>query len=173
MIRKLASATAAVVLVAGYFSSALAQDPKAIGRYGAWQALTFEEGGKIGCYAFSEPTQMEGKYSSRGKVYTLVTHRPESKQLNVVTIIAGYAYKPDSEVVVEIGEETFKLFTDKGTAWTPTSDSDERMVEAMKNGSGMVVHGISARDTETVDTYSLQGFTKAYNAINEACGLKS
>ncbi len=45
------------------------------------------------------------------------------------------------------------------------------MVDAMKKGSGMMVHGISARDTETIDTYSLQGFTKAYNAIGEACGL--
>lgn len=171
MIGKPASATVAAFLVAGYFSSALAADPKAIGRYGAWQALTFEEGGNTSCYILSEPTQMEGKYNSRGKVYALVTHRPKSNQLNVVTIIAGYDYKPESEVVVEIGEETFKLFTDKGTAWTPTAESDQRMVEAMKNGSGMVVHGISARDTETVDTYSLQGFTKAYSAINEACGL--
>jgi invasion protein IalB len=170
MMRRLSLAMAAT-LAAGYFSSAFAADPKAIGRYGAWQALTFEEGDSKGCYVFSEPTQMEGKYNTRGKVYTLVTHRPGSKQLNVVTIIAGYAYKPDSEVVVEIGEETFNLFTDKGTAWTPTPDSDQRMVDAMKNGSEMKVHGVSARDTETVDTYSLQGFTKAYTAINEACGL--
>jgi Invasion associated locus B (IalB) protein len=171
MMRRLPSAMAAMILAAGYFSSAEAADPTAIGRYGAWQALTFDEGGSKGCYVFSEPKQMEGKYSSRGKVYTLVTHRPGSKQLNVVTIIAGYTYKPESEVVVEIGDETFKLFTDKGTAWTPTADSDQRMVDAMKNGSEMKVHGISARDTETVDTYSLQGFTKAYSAINEACGL--
>jgi invasion protein IalB len=171
MIRPTASAIAAAVLAAGCFSSALAQEPKAIGRYGAWHALTFSEGDSTGCYIFSEPTQMEGKYNSRGKVYALVTHRPNSKQLNVVTIVAGYSYKPDSEVVVEIGDESFKLFTDKGTAWTPTAESDQRLVDAMKNGSDMRVHGVSSRDTETVDTYSLQGFTKAYNAIGEACGL--
>jgi hypothetical protein len=171
MIRPTALATAAAALAAGYFSSALAQEPKAIGRYGAWHALTFEEAGNTGCYIFSEPTQMEGKYNSRGKVYALVTHRPNSSQLNVITIVAGYSYKPDSEVVVEIGDESFKLFTDQGTAWTPTADSDQKLVDAMKNGAEMKVHGVSSRDTETVDTYSLQGFTKAYTAINEACGL--
>jgi invasion protein IalB len=170
MIRRLTFAISALV-AAGYFSSAMAQEPRAIGHYGAWHALTFAEGDNTGCYIFSEPTQMEGKYSSRGKVYALVTHRPSSKQLNVITIVAGYDYKPDSEVVVEIGEETFKLFTDKGTAWTPTSDSDQKLVDAMKNGADMKVHGVSSRDTETVDTYSLQGFTKAYTAINDACGL--
>jgi len=173
MMRRLSIAIAAIVLAAGYFSLAHAADPRAIGRYGAWQALTFEEAGNKGCYVLSEPTHMEGKYNTRGKVFILVSHRPASEQLNVVTIIAGYTYKPDSEVVVEIGEDSFKLFTDKGTAWTPTKESDQKMVDAMKNGADMKVHGISSRDTETVDTYSLQGFTKAYNAINEACGIKS
>lgn len=171
MIRALSIAIAAILLAGGLLSSAQAEDLKAIGRYGAWQALTFIENGNTGCYIFSEPERMQGKYSSRGKVYALVTHRPTSKQINVITMIAGYTYKDKSEVTVEIGNEKFSLFTDKDTAWAADSETDQKLVEAMKNGSGMVVHGISARDTETTDTYSLQGFTKAYNAIGEACGL--
>jgi invasion protein IalB len=172
MIGKITSAALVLLLAAGHFPSAAAQEgPRAIGKYGAWQALTFEENGKTGCYIISEPERSEGNYSSRGKVYALVTHRPDANQLNVVTVIAGYNFKPDSDVVVEIGDQVFKLFTSKGTAWTPTEEGDRQMVAAMKEGSGMVVRGVSARDTETVDTYSLQGFTRAYNAIGEACGL--
>jgi invasion protein IalB len=175
MIRLISIAAAVVLLTAGSLSLALAQDPpkppKAIGRYGDWQALTFEEAGNIACYIISEPKQAQGNYSTRGKVYALVTHRPTSKQLNVLTVIAGYTYKDKSEATIEIGDEKFLLFTEQGTAWAPDADTDQKLVEAMKSGSGMIVRGISSRDTETIDTYSLQGFTKAYNAIGEACGL--
>jgi invasion protein IalB len=175
MTRLISVAVAVVLLAVGSFSLALAQDPpkppKAIGRYGDWQALTFEEAGNVACYMISEPKQAQGNYSTRGKVYALITHRPGSKQLNVLTIIAGYPYKEKSEVTVEIGDEKFSLFTEQETAWAPDADTDQRLVDAMKKGSGMIIRGVSTRDTETTDTYSLQGFTKAYNAIGEACGL--
>ena len=40
----------------------------------------------------------------------------------------------------------------------------------MIKGSKMVAVGTSSRGTKTKDTYSLSGFTKAYKAINKACG---
>jgi hypothetical protein len=36
----------------------------------------------------------------------------------------------------------------------------------------MVVRGQSNRGTKTTDTYSLVGFSAAYQAINQACGVK-
>ncbi len=36
----------------------------------------------------------------------------------------------------------------------------------------MIVAGISSRGTLTTDTYSLNGFTAAYDAITRACGVK-
>jgi hypothetical protein len=39
----------------------------------------------------------------------------------------------------------------------------------MQSGSQMIVTGISGRGAKTSDTYSLLGFTAAYNAINKAC----
>jgi hypothetical protein len=35
----------------------------------------------------------------------------------------------------------------------------------------MIVKGTSSRGTLTTDTYSLSGFTAAFNAISKACGL--
>jgi hypothetical protein len=81
-------------------AAAWAQNPKAIGNFGNWQALTFEENGKAGCYVIAEPDRKEGAYSSRGQVYALVTHRPSDKSFDVVTVMAGYTYKPGSEVTV-------------------------------------------------------------------------
>jgi hypothetical protein len=147
-----------------------AQNPTPIGTYGNWQALTFQEQGKPGCYVIAEPDRKEGAYTSRGKVYALVTHRPTDKRFNVFTIIAGYSYKEGSEVKLEIGSEEFALSTDADMAWA-TDEDDPKIVEALKRGEGMVVRGVSSRGTDTSDTYSLIGFTKAYNAISEACGL--
>ncbi|SVD08826.1 uncharacterized protein METZ01_LOCUS361680, partial [marine metagenome] len=39
----------------------------------------------------------------------------------------------------------------------------------MQQGKRMVVVGTSWRGTETKDTYSLFGFTKAYTEILDAC----
>jgi len=151
-------------------SPALAQNPHPIASYGDWQALTFEEDGKPGCYVIAEPTRKEGNYTSRDDVYALVTHRPADSKLNVFTVIAGYAYQDQSAVELEIGDEKFSLQTKENTAWASDED-DPRIVEALKKGTGMVVRGVSSRGTETTDTYSLTGFTKAYNAIGEACKL--
>jgi invasion protein IalB len=152
-------------------TSASAQNPKPIGSYGDWQALTYEEASKPVCYVFTEPAKKEGQYTTRGQVYALVTHRPADKKLNVFTIIFGYTLKEDSDATLEIGDQKFTLFTQEGMAWA-TDEDDPKIVEALKKGTGMVVHGTSARGTETVDTYSLLGFSKAYDAIGSACGLK-
>jgi len=167
------TAIAILSLAAGLVlaAPARAQSPTQIGDFGNWQALTFEEGGNTGCYMLSSPDRMEGAYKSRGEVYALVTHRPAENTRDVVTIIAGYPYKPESEVTVKVGGEKFKLFTHEGTAWAPDPEQDRALVDAMKNGSTMTVSGVSARGTKTTDTYSLTGFSKAYSAINDACGL--
>ena len=146
-----------------------AQTPKPIGSYGDWQALTYEEDGKPVCYVFTEPAKKEGQYTSRGQVYALVTHRPADKKLNVFTIISGYTFKEDSDAILEIGDQKFTLFTQESMAWANDED-DPKIVEALKKGTGMVVHGTSTRGTETIDTYSLKGFSKAYDAIGDACG---
>lgn len=163
---------AILALAVGMLTSvpAFAQNPNPIGSYGNWQALTFQEDEKSGCYVISEPDRKEGAYTSRGQVYALVTHRPADQKVNVVTIIAGYTYQEGSEVTVEIGDDKYSLFTQEGMAWASDED-DARIVEALKKGSGMIVRGISSRGTETIDAYSLTGFSKALAAIGEACGV--
>jgi len=156
------------VIQAALTAPASAQTPKPIGTFGDWQALTYEENGKPVCYVFTEPAKKEGQYTSRGQVYALVTNRPADKKLNVVTIIAGYAYKEDSDVTLQIGDQKFTLFTQEGMAWA-TDEDDPKIVDALKKGNDMVVRGTSSKGTETIDTYSLMGFSKAYDAIGAAC----
>jgi hypothetical protein len=72
---------------------------------------------------------------------------------------------------VAIGDQSFELFTQGDGAWAKDKQADDALVKAMIKGLDMVVKGTSSRGTETIDTYSLSGFTKAYEAIGKACGL--
>ncbi len=154
------------------FSLNAMEAPRHIGDYGDWAAYTYKENGKNVCYMASTPKKDEGKYTKRGDIYAVVTHRPAEKSFDVVNIVAGYNYKSESKTVVKIGKETFNLFTADDKAWTLTSQDDKKLVAAMKRGERMIVDGISSRGTKTKDTYSLQGFMRAYNAISAKCGKK-
>ncbi len=148
-----------------------AQGIQRIGDYGDWSSVQFSEGGNLACYMSSEPKKAAGDYKQRGDVYAIVTHRPAEKRLGEVSIIAGYDYKKDTKVEVKVGKRVFQLFTQDDGAWTPDLETDKALVQAMRRGQTMVVKGTSARGTLTTDTYSLTGFTKAYRAIGNACGL--
>ncbi|MFQ5764840.1 MAG: invasion associated locus B family protein [Rhodospirillales bacterium] len=143
-----------------------------IGSHGDWEAYKETEGGKPVCYIGSEPKKAQGKYTRRGETYVLITHRPAEKSSGVVSVKAGYTYRKGSEVDITLGAETFKLFTDKGHAFAYDEKTDAALVKAMIRGATMVVKGTSSRGTLTTDTYSLKGFTAAYEAINRACGIK-
>lgn len=169
---KLSRLILSFVLCLGLVDVALgAPEPKSIGRFEDWSAVTFKEQGNLVCYITSEPLKEEGDYTKRGRVYALVTHRPANDSFDVVTFITGYTYQDGSDVTVKIDDQSFTLFTNKNGAWAMDSDTDRKLVEAMVKGRKMTVRGVSSRGTETTDTYSLMGFSRAYRTINEACDV--
>ena len=164
---------AAAALIALISQAAIAQNaPQLIDVYGKWEAYSYSEKGKKVCYIGSQPTSAKGDYTQRGKIYVMVTHRPALKLFNEVSFITGYTYEKDSDVDLRIDSKSFKLFTYEDSAWAVNGEEDRKLVSAMKSGSTMVVVGNSSRGTKTTDTYSLSGFTAAYNAISEACDAK-
>lgn len=149
-----------------------AADPDVIGEFDDWTSYVYTEDGNKVCYMVSKPRKEEGNYTKRGAVHALVTHRPAEKSKNVFSFVAGYSYKTNSEVTVNIGSQRFKLFTQNETAWAPDSATDNRLVAAIRGGSQMVVNGISSQGTATTDTFGLKGSTAAYAAISKECGIK-
>lgn len=149
--------------------------PKLIGTYKDWEAFRYTERGNPVCFMLGRPKSSTAyrrgkrvKKVKRGEIYMLVTHRPADKARNVVSITTGYDYRKNSTVDVKIGKNRFEMFTATDTAWA-RDETDGALVAAMRNGSRMLVTGISSRGTETRDRYSLMGFTAANKAISEAC----
>ena len=151
-------AIALVILVASLAAPASA---KQIGAFKDWSAHSEGKGEAQTCWMYSEPVKDEGKYTKRGRIYMLVTHRPGEKVFNQVQFTAGYTFKTGSAVQVVIGAKTFELFT----------NDDSKIVAAMRAGAQMIVTGQSSRGTKTTDTYSLSGVSAAHNAIGKTCGV--
>ena len=149
---------------------AAGQGIERLGDFGKWQAYAFDESGAKACYIASQPTKDEGNYTKRGEIYAMVTHRPAEKIRDEVSLAAGYTYKKQTNVSVSIDGENFRLTPVEDTAWAPDTMSDQKMVAAMKAGTTMIVQGTSSRGTQTKDTYSLIGFSKAYQTAAQACG---
>lgn len=150
--------------------SAYAGAPQLIGEYDDWSAYIYKEGKNSVCYMASTPQKSEGKYTRRGDVYLVITHRPADKSFDVINFVAGYAYKNDAKVIVKIGKDTISdFFVENDKAWTMNANVDKKLVEAMKKGERLIIDGTSTKGTTTKDTYSLRGFSSAYRAISTKC----
>ncbi len=160
---------ACILVIGGAGASAHASEPTHLSTHDAWTAYTFKENGNTVCYMASEPIKEEGNYTRRGKIYALITHRPAEGSKNVFSYITGYPYKEGSEATLEIDGKKFALFTQDESAWAPDAETDNRIAQAIRKGSKMVIKGTSRRGTLTTDTFSLKGSSGAHDAIGGAC----
>ncbi len=80
-----------------------------------------------------------------------------------------YKFKDGADVTLTVGDKDFVLYPVGELAWTDKAETERAIITAMKAGKAMTVKGVSQRDTETVDTYPLAGFTAALGAIDSAC----
>ena len=118
------------------------------------------------CYIGSIPLLEEGNYTKRGDTYFLV-YRINNQPNPEIQINAGYNYSETKEVEVIIDNNKNLLSIVEGdTAWT---ENDKKIIESMKKGKEMIVKGTSSRGTLTTDTYTLIGFTAAYNKLKKDC----
>ncbi len=160
--------TATVCAVSVLLLSASPAEAEFLGKFGDWEAHTASDGGATVCYAATVPTKSEGNYTRRGDIFLLVSHRPNDNQTGVVSMEAGYPYGDNSQVKARIGGADFPMFPSGELSF---AFDDPPLVQAMIRGADMVVTGTSRRGTLTTDTFSLTGFTAAYRAASQACGV--
>ncbi len=152
-------------------SVALAADIEVLGTFDNWSAYSYNDGAEEVCYMATQPTKSKGKYKRRDDVFLIVTHRPKNESFDVVNVVAGYTYKSTSKPQLTVDKnKAITLKRHEDTAWAPDAATDTKLVAQMKKGSQGTLIGTSARGTRTTDTFSFKGFSKAYEAINKACG---
>ena len=154
------------------FSLQVMSDEEGTKKIGSFEKWSVYAKSKSLCYMIAQPEKSEGEYKVRGRVRIVVyRNNLDSQNKNVVGIDFGYSFNENSKAFVEIDNKNkFKLDTFGQTAWTASkTKKDKKIIEAMIKGDKLIAFGQSKRGTKTKDTYSLSGFAKALNKINEYC----
>ena len=146
-------------------------EPTLIGQYGTWGAYTATPNGKKVCFALAKPASSKTNPPNRPRdpAYAFVSTRPAEKVTNEVSVMIGYALKPGSESTLEVGGASFAMYTQGDGLWIKNAAEEERMVEAMRKSADAVIKGVSAKGTETTDTFSLKGLAQALDRLAQDC----
>ncbi len=145
--------------------------PTLLGQYGEWGAYTASPGGKKVCFAIAKPTSSQTNPPDRPRnpVYMFISSRPAEKVSNEVSIIVGYPFKPGSEASAAVGSTTYALYTQQDGAWIKNAAEEAQMIDAMRAGQSAVVKGVSAKGTQSTDTFSLKGLAQALDRVGQEC----
>ena len=146
-------------------------EPTLLGQYGTWGAYTATPSGKRVCFALAKPSSSKTNPPNRPRdpAYAFVSTRPAEKVTNEVSIMIGYTLKPGSESTLEVGGGSYSMYTQGDGLWIKNAAEEERMVDAMRKAADVTVKGISAKGTETTDTFSLKGLAQALDRIAQDC----
>ena len=117
------------------------------------------------CFIAAQPQAVEPLGANRGPIFFYISAWPKDGVKTEPSIKVGYPVKPDAEMSVTVGTDTFKLFIkgERGFVSDPTEEL--KLVEALKKGSNAFVKATSARGTATTDTYSLSGLSTALDKL--------
>jgi hypothetical protein len=146
-------------------------EPTLIGQFGTWGAYTAMPNGKKVCFALAKPSASKTNPPNRPRdpAYAFVSTRPAEKVVNEVSIMIGYALKPGSESTLEVGGAAYAMYTQGDGLWIKNAAEEERMVDAMRKSADVTVKGVSAKGTETTDTFSLKGLAQALDKLAQDC----
>lgn len=146
-------------------------EPNLIGQFGTWGAYTAMPNGKKVCFALAKPASSKTNPPNRPRdpAYAFVSTRPAEKVVNEVSIMIGYAQKPGSESSLEVGGASFAMYTQGDGLWIKNAAEEERLVDAMRKSADATVKGVSAKGTETTDTFSLKGLAQALDRLAQDC----
>ena len=146
-------------------------EPTLIGQFGSWGAYTATPNGRKVCFALAKPAASKTNPPNRPRdpAYAFVSTRPAEKVVNEVSFMIGYAVKPGSESTLEVGGAAYAMYTQGDGLWIKNAAEEEKMVEALRKAPEAVVKGVSAKGTETIDTFSLKGLAQALDRLAQDC----
>ena len=146
-----------------------AEELKEIGKYKDWRTMILvEPTGKV-CFAQSIPVLQAPKTNKRD-ARLFVTFRPGEKIKDEISASPGYEFNKKNSVVATSGKNKIKFdIIQQGFAWIADNKIEKKMIKIMKKGSRIMITGYNQKGSQTIDHYSLLGFTKAYNTAKKAC----
>ncbi|RTL54035.1 MAG: Invasion associated locus B family protein [Bradyrhizobiaceae bacterium] len=146
-------------------------EPSLVGQFGTWGAYVANPGGKKVCFALAKPSSSKTIPPNRPRdpAYAFVSTRPAEKVTNEVSVMIGYQLKPGADSTLEVGSARYAMYAQGDGLWIKNAAEEDAMVAAMRKGADAVVKGVSAKGTESSDTFSLKGLAQALDRLAKDC----
>ena len=151
------------------FSARSAEDLKSIGKFKDWETFTVTENDNKICFAQSIPILRAPKKFERNPSRLFITFRPSEDMKDEVSATSGYTFQKEKIVKAKTGKKTYDFFSQEEFAWILDTEEEQRFIKAMKKASRVMIIGRTEKGKQTIDHYSLMGFTKAYDTAKKNC----
>ena len=145
------------------------QEVKKIGKYKDWETIVFIDGENKVCFAQTIPILQAPKNNQRD-ARLFVSFRPNDKISDEVSITSGYEYNNQNSITATSGKSKYKFdLAQENFAWISENKVEKKLIKTLKKGSRIMITGYNKSGSQTIDHYSLLGFTKAYNSAKKNC----
>jgi len=158
-----------IIFISIFINQVNAEEVKKMGTHKDWETYIIKNNGNKICFAQSKPVLQAPKNNKR-EARLFVTFRPAENIKDEVSITAGYDFNKKNSITATSGK--FKYIFDEakqGFAWIMDVKQEKKMIKTMKRGSRIMITGYNQKGSQTIDHYSLLGFTKAYKASKANC----
>ena len=146
-----------IIFITTFANQVNAEEVKKMGTHKDWETYVINsEKGKV-CFAQSKPVLQAPKKDLR-EARLFISFRPGENIANEISITSGYAYNNKNSIKAISGRNKYIFdIVREDFAWITNKKFEKKMIKTMQKGS------------QTIDHYSLLGFTKAYNATKANC----
>ena len=158
-----------IILLTTFANQVYAEEIKKLGKHKDWETYIINGAtGKV-CFAQSKPVLQAPKNSIR-EARLFISFRPGENITNEISITSGYDYNTKNSITAISGKNKYKFdIIQDGFAWITDNKFENKMIKTMKKGSRIMVKAYNLKGSQTIDHYSLLGFTKAYQATKANC----
>ena len=147
----------------------IAEEVKKVGKFKDWETMVLSKSDSIVCFAQSKPVLQSPKNNKRDS-RLFVSFRPGEKIADEISITAGYEFNKQNSITAKSGKFKYKFdISQQNFAWIADNKVERKMIRTMKKGSRLMISGYNSSGSQTIDHYSLLGFTKAYNEAKKSC----
>ena len=158
-----------IIFLTTFANQVNAEEVKKMGTHKDWETyIVKSNSGKV-CFAQSKPVLQSPKKNIRD-ARLFVSFRPAENITNEISITSGYEYNNKNSISAASGKNKYKFdIVQESFAWMTSNKLEKKMIKTMQKGSRIMVTGYNQKGSQTIDHYSLLGFTKAYKATKANC----
>ena len=158
-----------IILLSTFTNQVSAAEVKKMGTHKDWETFIINnEKGKV-CFAQSKPVLQAPKTSNR-EARLFISFRPGEDITNEISITSGYNFNNKNAIKAISGKNKYIFdIVQENFAWIADGKFEKKMIKTMQRGSRIMVTAFNQKGSQTIDHYSLLGFTKAYKATKANC----